>query len=238
MNARLITAFAFLAVLGGGPTWAADPLVDAMPRTITVTGQGTVKAAPDEANFSTGVITQGATASQALAANSRAMNAVFATLKRVGIPDKDIQTSNLSLMPQYQSCKPGVACPQRIVGYQVSNNMNVTVEDFAKTGPVLDALVSSGSNQISGISFSIRNDKPLLKQARQEAVRDAVERAQAYAAGAGVSLGPILSIEEAGSEPVRPLYRAMAVMAEAPPPPVAGGEESVSASVTITWALR
>ena len=138
----------------------------------------------------------------------------------------------------FRSCKPNVACPQRIVGYQVSNNVDVTVEDMSKTGPVLDALVSSGSNQIGGIGFSIHDPKPLLAKARQAAVADAIERAQTIAKAAGVTLGPILSISESGYEAPRPVYAMRAMAMPAPPPPVAGGQESLSATVSITWALK
>ncbi|MGC9955137.1 MAG: SIMPL domain-containing protein [Rhizomicrobium sp.] len=235
-----IRRLALCAVLiAGGAGAPSAALADqAPPRTITMSGQGIAKAAPDQAQFSTGVVTQDRTAALALAANSRAMNAVFATLKRLGILDKDIQTSNFSLSPQYQVYKPGTSGPQRIVGYEVSNTVNVTVEDFDKTGAVLDALVSSGSNQIDNIGFSIRDTKALLAQARVAAVKDAIDRAETYAKAAGVTLGPILSIQEGGSEPPRPLYRAMAMMAPGAPPPVAGGEESVSANVTITWEIQ
>jgi len=208
------------------------------PRTLTVTGQGIAKAAPDEANFSTGVVSQGANANQALAANSRAMNALFATLKRLGVPDKNIQTSDLSLSPQYQTCKPGAVCPQRIVGYQVSNNVTVTVA-LDKAGSVLDALVGSGSNQIGGIGFSIHDTKPLQAEARQDAVKDALDKAKLYADAAGVKLGPIQSIQEGGGvEPPRPMFRAMAGLMEDKAVPVAGGEESVDASVSITWIIQ
>ena len=227
-----------MIVLAAGTACAAG--ADPAPRTVTMSGQGIAKAAPDQAQFSTGVITQGNTAALALAANSRAMNAVFATLKRLSIADKDIQTSNFSLSPQYQVYKPGTNGPQRIVGYQVSNNVNVTVEDLDRTGAVLDALVSSGSNQIDNIGFSIRDTSTLLKQARAAAVKDAVDRAQTYAKAAGVALGRILSIQESSNYQPRPMFRAMAMMAlpDANPPPIAGGEESVSAEVTITWEIQ
>jgi len=230
---RLAFCVLFCVFAGASASAAEQP-----PRTLSVSGEGEVRAAPDQSSLSAGVTTGAATAAQALAANSRAMNAVFATLKRLGIPDKDIQTSNFSLSPQYQVCKPGMTCPQRIVGYQVSNNVNVTVEELDKTGPVLDALVSSGSNQIGGIDFSIHDTKSLLRVARDAAVNDAIDHAQTYAKAAGVTLGPILSIQEGGSEPPRPMYRAMAMMANAAPPPVAGGELSVSANVTITWQIQ
>lgn len=224
-----------LCVLVAGGSQAAAP-DQAMPRTLTVVGLGTAKGAPDEANFSSGVVTQGESASQAFAANSQAMSAVMATLKRHGIPERNIQTSDLSLSPQYQTCRPGEACPQRIVGYQVSNNVNVTVS-LDKTGEVLDALASSGSNQIGGISFSIHDPKPLLAQARADAVKDAMSRAQLFARAANVTLGPILSIQEGGAEaPPRPLFKAMVMEARAVP--IAGGEQSLSATVSITWIIK
>jgi uncharacterized protein len=231
-------SFSVMALALAGVAAGAAPAIDPLPRTLTVTGLGTAKAAPDEANFSAGVVSQGPTASQALAANSRAMNAVFATLKKQGIPEKAIQTSNLSLSPQYQTCKPNMACPQRIVGYEVSNTVSVTV-GLDKAGPVLDALVASGSNQFGGVSFSIHDPKPLLAEARADAVKDALERGALYAKTAGVSLGPILSIQEGGSEAPRPMYRSMnKMMAGAEAMPVAGGEESVSANVSITWTIN
>ena len=165
------------------------------------------KAAPDQAQFSTGVVTQDRTAALALAANSRAMNAVFATLKRLGIADKDIQTSNFSLSPQYQIYKPGTsrsAAHRRLPGLEHCERHG---RGFRKTGAVLDALVSSGSNQIDNIGFSIHDTKALLAQARAAAVKDAIDRAQTYAKAAGVTLGPIQSMSESGGvyQP-RPMY--------------------------------
>ncbi|MGN6515335.1 MAG: SIMPL domain-containing protein [Rhizomicrobium sp.] len=220
------------AALGAG---AGD---DAAKRVLTVSGEGEVRAAPDEALLSAGVVTNARTAAAALSDNSRAMNEVFATLKRAGIADKDMQTSNFSVQPQYATDKNGNTL-QDITGYQVSNTVNVRVDDLAKVGPTLDALVSSGANSIGDISFTIKNPKPLMAQARAEAVADAVARAQTLARAAGVALGPITAITESGySAPPRPMYR-MATMAAAPAPtPIAGGEESVTANVSITWAIR
>jgi hypothetical protein len=242
MDIRRLVFCTSIALALAVPAFAADqPTQHSLPRTLSVSGTGEVKSAPDESNLSAGVTTQATTAAQALAANSRAMNAVFATLKRLGIPDKDIQTSDFSVQPQYQTCKPGTSCQPRIVGYQVSNTVDVMVEDLDKTGAVLDALVSSGSNQIGGISFSIHDPKPLLRNARAAAVADAIDRAQTYAKAAGITLGPILSIQEDGSEAPRPesRYRMMATNSlVAAPPPVAGGQESVSVNVTITWQIK
>jgi uncharacterized protein YggE len=210
---------------------------EAAPRVLTVGGLGTAKAAPDEASFSTGVVSQAPTARAALDANSRAMNAVIATLKKEGIAERAIQTSNLSLSPQYQACKPNAACPQKIVGYEVSNTVSVTV-GLDKAGAVLDALVTSGSNRIDGISFSIHDTKPLLAAARADAVKDAMEKAQLYAKAAGVSLGPILAIDEGGSQAPVPIYKNMMQARAEFAPPVAGGEQSITANVSITWTIQ
>jgi uncharacterized protein YggE len=211
----------------------AQPPDARQARTIAVTGEGEVKAAPDQASLSAGVVTQARTAADALAANSRTMNAVFATLKRLGLPDKSIQTSDFSVSPQYppdRSDETG-----KIIGYRVSNEVTATVE-IAKLGPALDALVSAGSNSLGNIAFTIRDPKPLLAQARAGAVADAIVRAQTYAKAAGVALGPILTISEGEAEAPRPLYRMATTVAA--PAPIAGGEESVAASVNVVFEIR
>jgi hypothetical protein len=225
---------ATLALSGVASAQNADGLA---PRVLTVSGDGEVKAAPDQAMLSAGVVTDGKTAADALSANARKMNAVFDTLKRLGIADRAIQTSEMSVSPQYPD---DGRQPRRITGYQVTNTVNVTVDDLDKVGAAIDALVNSGANSLGEVSFSIRDDKPLLAQAREAAVKDATAKAEALAHAAGVTLGPILSINEGGGapEPVRPMYR-MALMANAPSPtPVAAGETSVSASVSITWQIQ
>jgi uncharacterized protein YggE len=116
--------------------------------------------------------------------------------------------------------------------------VSVTVVGLDKTGATIDALVAAGSNQIDGPSFSFSDPKPMLAEARTEAVKDATEKASAYARAAGVTLGPILSIADGGSfAPPEPMPRAMAFKAAAPTP-IAAGEASVSASVSITWEIR
>ena len=209
----------------------------ATTRTLTASGSGEVRAAPDEAQLATGVVAQAPSAAAALAANARAMNRVFDTLKRAGIAEKNIQTSNFSVSPQYAASKPGQT--QRIVGYEVSNTVSVTVDKLDRLGPTLDALVAAGANQIDGPNFGIADPKPLLAKAREAAVKDAVAHAQTIAGAAGVSLGPIVSIGESGNQPPQPMPRgAMFALKEAPSTPVAGGEQRVSADVTITWEIH
>lgn len=218
-----------------GPAQADGPPL----RTMTVSGQGEVRAIPDEAQLSAGVVTQARKAADALAANSRAMNAVFDALKRLGIPDKSIQTSDFSVTAQYQTDQHGNTT-QKITGYEVSNNVAVTVDDLKILGPAIDALVSSGANAMGNIAFTIRDPKPLLTQARAEAVKDALQRANTYAGAASVTLGPITSIGENGEEAPRPMMRKMMAMSAAndSATPVAAGEDSITAGVSITFELR
>ena len=199
--AKRASAALALALLAA-PAAKAD---SATPRVLTVSGEGEVRGAPDQARLSAGVVSAAKTAAAALAANTRAMNAVFATLRKSGVADKDMQTSDFSVQPQYSAALSSSSGPQRVTGYQVSNDVSVTVEDLGKLGATLDALVSSGANSIGEIAFAIRDPKPLLAQARAAAVADALAKAQVLAKAAGVTLGPITSIGESGYEPVRPM---------------------------------
>lgn len=226
-----------LAGLSALPAGAQSAAPMAAPRTLIMSGQGEAKAVPDTATVSAGVTAQAATAATALAANTRAMNGVFAALKRLGVPDRAIQTSNFSVQPQYPPYNQnGQQESRRIIGYEVSNQVNVRLEDVSRLGAALDALVTSGANNMSGISFTVRDPDALLTEARKDAVANATAKAKTYAAAAGVTLGRILSISENGGEAPRPVFMAMAKAADSVP--VAAGETSITAGVSITWEIQ
>jgi uncharacterized protein YggE len=206
----------------------------AAPATISVTGEGIVAAAPDLATVSLGVTMQGDTAAAAMAAGNSALQAVLERLKAAGIEDRDLQTSNLSLNPNWQS-GDGTTAPV-IVGYIASNILSVRVRDLDKLGAVLDAVVTDGANTLNGISFGLADPDPVLDQARTEAVADARGRAELLVGAAGVKLGRILSIAESGG--MMPMPAPMFRMeAASDAVPVAGGEVGMSASVTITYEI-
>ena len=216
-----------LATLLVAPAWAADP------HTIAMTGHGEVRAVPDTALIQAGVTSTAPTAAAALAANNSRMTAVVAALKKLGVPDRSIQTSSFSVSPQYTNGDNNN--PRRLTGYQVSNEVAVRLDDVSRAGGVLDALIAAGANQMNGISFEVASPEPLLDQARTSAVADARRRAETYAKAAGVSLGPILSISEGGAEPPpRPMYR----MAMAAGVPVSPGEQAIAADVTMVWEIH
>lgn len=207
-----------------------------MPRVMTLTGHGEVRQVPDMVTVTAGVTTQGATAAEALSANTAAMTKVMETLKAGGIPEKDIQTSNFSVQPRYDYNDN----PPKLEGYDVSNAVTVTLHDVAALGGLLDKLVQAGSNQINGISFGIARPDAALDEARKAAAADARHKADIYAAATGVRLGGILSISEqqAYTPPPIPMRNAMKAEMAAAPVPVAAGEQTLSMDVTITWEIQ
>ena len=240
----MVGAMTAAALLGAVSLFSAGPSSSAQageatmpPRTITVTGDAEVASKPDQARLSAGVVTQADTAAAALNANSAAMNRVFAALRMAGIPENRMQTSNFSVQPQYAPFRPENPEPQRIIGYQVSNNVTVTVDDLTKVGPTLDALVRSGANQLGGIQFTIADPKPLAERARTLAVGDGAAKARTLAMAAGVTLGPLISIQEQMNiRPIPVFAMARAVATEATP--IAEGEERVGVNVTMVYAIQ
>lgn len=201
---------------------------------ITVTGEATVEAAPDLATISLGVTTDGKTAAEAMAANNSALQQVIDRLKAAGIEDRDLQTSNLSLNPNWVGYDSGSA--PTIAGYMASNMLTVRVRVLDGLGKALDAAITDGANTMNGLTFEVSNPRPALDEARKKAVADAQARASVLVEAAGGSLGRVVAISEtAGYGAPMPMFRASAEAADAPP--VAGGQVGLTASVTITYEI-
>lgn len=209
-----------------------------MPRIISLTGHGEVRSAPDLAYVTSGVVTQGATAAEALAANTTAMNDLFAALKSSGIEDKDIQTSNFSVQPRYDY-QNGQA--PKLVGYDVTNNVTVTLRKIDGLGPLLDKLVQNGSNQISGVTFDVAKPEDAMDEARKLATADATRKAKVYAQAMGIELGPVMQVSEGSAvQPPMPMVRGTMMKADmaAAPVPVAAGEQSIAVDVNVIWEIK
>jgi len=211
-----------------------------VPAAISVTGEGTVSVPPDLAQLDAGVASDGKTAREASEANNTAMGKVLLALKGAGIEEKDYQTSRLSLQPLYANRQgSSAAAPPQIAGYRASNRVSIKLRDVTKVANVIDTLVTAGANDVGNINFTVTQASKLLDDAREKAVADARRKAEIYARAAGVTLGAPLSIAEEGA-PV-PVFRAKA-MAVAPmaagAPPVAQGEEVLSITVSVTWAIK
>ncbi len=209
---------------------------EAKPTTLTIVAEGHSDRAPDIADLSGGVVTQAATAAAALAANATKMTQVVAAVRRAGVAERDIQTSGLSLQPQY---KYGDNHPPILTGYQVSNTVAIRVRKLAELGALVDALVAAGANQINGPTFRVDDADGALDAARTAAVIAARARAQLYAAAAGMHLGRIRSISEGTPARVEPINEIVVSAARkfAAATPVAPGEVTLGATVTMVFEL-
>jgi uncharacterized protein YggE len=205
------------------------------PPMISVSGEATVSAAPDLAQIESGVSTDAKTAREASETNNAAMGKVLLALKGAGIPEKDYQTSRLSLQPQYSS-SANRSGPNIITGYRASNRIVIKVRDVTKVASVIDTLVTAGANEMGGINFTVSNASQLLDEARPKAIADARRKAEIYAKAADVTLGDPISIGEGHFAPPTPmLRRASADFAAAP---VAPGEETLHVTVSVSWAIK
>lgn len=223
---RILTIVAAAALLAAAPlpSKAADKLV-------TVTGEAAVSVAPDMALIRIGVTSQGKNARAANEANAKQMTSVLAAIKQSGVAERDIQTSRLSLQPQYDPDKSGTA---RLTGFRVTNQLTVKIREIATLPDVLDHAIAAGANEMSGIEFMVSHQSQLLDQARAEAIADAHRKAALYANAAGAKLGRVISINDEGTTPPpRPMMQAMRAGAV----PVAPGEQTLRADVTVSYAL-
>ncbi|TNC70860.1 SIMPL domain-containing protein [Rubellimicrobium roseum] len=218
------------------PALSAQEAAPAVPRVIQVVGEGRATAAPDMARVSLGVSHQAATAGEAMAAMSEGTAAVLARLGTEGVSQVDIQTGQLMLEPSYNYNTPD-GQPE-MTGFIATQFLDVTIRDIGALGAVLDAVVADGANRINGISFDLTNPRPVTDEARRAAVDDARARAELYAEAAGVTLGDLVAISETGGfGPPMPMYDARGGAA-AESVPVAPGSLSLTASVSVTFAVE
>jgi hypothetical protein len=227
--------YSLALVLAATTLLAAPALAQTTPPpAISVTGEATVSVPPDQAQVDGGVTSDAKTAREASEANNAAMGKVLLALKGAGIDEKDTQTSRLSLQPQYAPNRSG---PSPVVGYRASNRVTVRVRDVAKVASIIDVLVGAGANELGGINFMVSQASKWLDDAREKAVADARRKAEIYAKAAGVTLGGPLSITEDGS--AAPVFRSkMAAGMVASAAPVAQGEETLSVTVSVSWAIK
>jgi uncharacterized protein YggE len=203
------------------------------PAMLSVTGEATVSVPPDLAEVDGGFTSEAKTAREASDASNTAMGKVLLALKAAGIEEKDIQTSRLSLQPQTQNTPNR---PPAIVGYRASNHVTIRLHDVAKVANVIDMLVGAGANDIGGINFMVSAASKLLDQAREQAFTDARRKAEIYAKAAGVTLGAPLSISEGNAS--APVFRSKMALAPMAAAPVAPGEETLSVTVNVSWAIK
>jgi uncharacterized protein YggE len=224
--------------VGNTPVSSTIQMIQTQP-SLNLSATGEVKVAPDMAVITFGVVTEAATAQEAMALNATRMTQVATALRRAGLGERDIQTSGLNLQAQYDYVQDQ---PPKLRGYQATNRVTVNINDLTKVGTTADAVVAAGVNQIDGISFGLKDPKTAEDQARRLAVQALQAKARLYAEALGVQLGGIRSLNEGGGytpQPPMPVF-AMARMqsAGADSTPVSAGELSVKIDITGVYDIR
>ena len=205
---------------------------------LDVAATGEVARVPDVAIISTGVVTRAPTATAAIQQNSARMERVRAALKRAGIADKDIQTSSISLNPDYHYEQNK---PPRLTGYTASNQVSVRFRDIGDTGKILDALVAEGANQISGPNLTIDKPEEAMDEARLKAIAAGRARADLYARALGMRVVRLLSVSESGGHavpPPMPMYARVEAMSADASTKIDPGEQKVQVSVAMSFELQ
>ncbi len=235
-----VTFLSLVAATCGDTTTTVENSGEQM-RGISVAGQGKVQGEPDIASISLGVSALAPTVAEARTQAATSLKAMIDTMKANGIDARDIQTSQLSIYPEYNYLDDG---RQELRGFRVQNTVTATLRDIDKTGKVVDDAVVAGGNDtaINGISFSIENPDDLKKQAREKAVADARSRAETLASAAGVTLGDAITISENSYAPPV-VYDGFAragadTAAPVPETPIEAGQLDVTVDVSITWGIK
>jgi uncharacterized protein YggE len=199
--------------------------------TLNLSAYGEARVAPDMATIVLGVSNEAPTAGEALRANAARMNAVIAALKKAGIDGRDLQTSNLSLNPQYVYEQNQ---PPKLTGYQASNQLTITVNDLAKVGAVVDATVEAGANTVGQISFGLKDPLSAENSARIAAVKALQDKASLYAQATGYRIRRLVTLSEGGGyvPSPRPPMPMMAFKSDAASTPVESGELKVRIDIT------
>jgi hypothetical protein len=204
---------------------------------LDVTATGEVTRVPDVAVITAGVVSRSATATAALQDAADRMDRVLAALKRAGVDSRDIQTSNLSLNPEYRY--PENQSPQ-LTGYTASNQVTVKFREIRNSGKILDALVGQGANQISGPNLTVDKPEAALDEARANAIANGRARAELYARSLGMRVARVVSVSESGGYAVPPPAPPMPMMAAESRAytKIEPGEQKLQVSLAITFELQ
>jgi uncharacterized protein YggE len=233
---KTTTIAPLLLTLLAGPAAAQETTRPVTPQIVTQ-GAGEVRVAPDRAIARFGVQLDAADARTAQGRVNEAMQRVVQALRRLQIPENRIGTERLDLSPIYEPLRPGQETRPRLTGYRAANIVRVELDDLQRLGPVIDAAVGAGANDVEDIQFSITNEAPHRMEALRKASQEARAKAQAIAEALGVRPGVLIEATEGGVEvvPPRPFALERAALAATPVQP---GEMTVRATVTVRYAIE
>ena len=208
-------------------------------RTITVTGVGHVSVVPDQLGFQLSVSVLRDDLDQAMNDGNTAMQAVVDALKAAGVADKDVQTTDVSLYPEYDHQK---GRPQTLRGYRVNQTVSVTVEDLSKASDIVSTALAAGGAGVSldGLQLQVGDPDGKLAPARTDALDQAKAKAEEYAQHAGGELGDIVRISEVTDQPVdqRLSYSSADSAAAGVPMPLEPGQQDLTANVVVVYELK
>ncbi len=205
--------------------------------TVVIDGEGKVTAKPTLGQISVGLYTEGAEVPVVQEENSRKVNAMIAAMKDLNIAEADLQTNTYNIAAKYEY-KDGT---QRVIGYTVSQNIEVKVRDLSKVGTVLSRVGQLGANQVNGVNFTIDDPASLKQEARRKALEDARSKANELAKALGVEIVHVVTFSESGgTQAPMPMYRAEAMVASAAPtaPDIQAGSLDVISRVSVTYQIR
>ena len=228
---RFVILFALTIVILAIPALARN---HEEPRTISVSGTGSIAVTPDMVTLRVGVSSRDASPAKALKDNSARVSKLFQTLEQFGLNKRDIQTSSFNVNPVHTRRRPPNTPPQ-IEAYDVTNIVTLRLRDLDKLGGLLEALVKDGANRLNGLSFGVSETAEKMDQARKLALKDARRKAELYAKEADVDVGDVLKISETSIRSPRPMLQMRSMAAEAVP--VAAGEQQISASVSVVFEI-
>lgn len=207
------------------------------PSTISVTGTGRVAIRPDLADLRLGVTITAATVKAAREQSATAMHGILAGLRGLGLAERDLRTSIVSVSPAYDYSSN--TNPPRLTGYTFSNLVDAVVRDIDVVGDAIDAALGAGATNVDRLAFRVAKPEPAEREARADAVRDARAKAQTIATAAGVTLGDALAIVEGGGPVPYPMPHAemAAFKARDAGTPVEAGEHEIAVTVAVTYRI-
>lgn len=216
------------------PRETAEPVVPVL----SVQGSGSSRVDPDEANVRLGVLAQAPTAQAVMQQVNQTANAILAAVRKLGVPEKDIQTSELNLSPVYAQVSPERGGEPRISGYQASNVVSIRLTKLDLVGPVVDAGLGAGANRLDGVVFGLQNDEAARSAALAQAAAAARTKAAALAKALNVRLAEIVEVVEGGVTVFTPMRSRMAMDSMSAETPVSAGQVGVDASLTLRYRIE
>jgi uncharacterized protein YggE len=230
---RTVLLLSLLVLTVPATLLAQQTPLPAPPPAIVVSGHAQLEADPDSATVRLGVIRQASSAQAAQEQANVAAKEILAAIGKLGVPAQKIQTSRLTLRPNYRGEPP------RIASYSASNIISIELDDLSRVGPVIDAGFTAGANELDGVRFRLKNDTAVRERALRDAVIEARRKAEVIAEALGVRLAGVLEVSESGvaitERSAGPEFGVLA--ARAADTPVSPGQLDVNANVTVRYRI-